>query len=811
VSTRSPLADRVVVRSVTAAALAATASCFTVLGWSGLAADPSGYVRPLVLVAVGVALLGVLLRSVGAPRPLVVALQTLGVAEALHVWWAGDLAVGGWLPTSESIGEVGATLGRAVTAAQEWAAPVPERVTAFDPLMIAIGVLVILLVDAFGVTYRRATLAGLPLLAAFTLPAAVTGGMRWDHFVPAAGAFLLLVAAEQLHTVGRWGRSLGTGAGGPIDATPPTTADMLVRNRGALVRVIAPSLLLAVAGSLAVPDDTGLLGRGSGGSGSGEVSIENPITDLRRDLVQGPDVNLLMVRTDDPDPSYLRISALDSFDGNTWRPSRRDLPPSQRVDGELPDPVGLGEGVAQERHRYEISASGAMQSEWLPLPFPAVAADAPGDWRYSEGTLDVTTIDEDLDTADLDYDAVRLRVIPTAPQLVDAPDPPAGISGLNTELPFDEGVPSWLGELVTDVTAGAESDFAQGVALQDWFRDPANFTYSTERAAGNGLDDLRTFLTPGPDGRVGYCEQFASAMAVMARVAGIPARVAVGFLQPDAALGPGSWVFSAHDLHSWPELFFSGVGWVRFEPTPADQAPSVPGYTAAQLPRLDEETQSTESASAPSASRELRAEDPIETGDAGTQTEGTSWWWLAPVVLPLAALLLLVPRLVRTRHRRLRGRASALGGDRAAEAAWDEVRATVLDLGHDWDDRTTLRGQQRRLLQLLHRAPVGSRASGSAVTVPVDQLHAAVRTVVGAVEQARFSAIPLSEQQGREAWSGAGLVTHGLWDRTERQQRRRATWWPRSLRVGAAPDPGPGSRAGTEDQARSLLEDNVSV
>jgi transglutaminase-like putative cysteine protease len=427
-----------------------------------------------------------------------------------------------------------------------------------------------------------------------------------------------------------------------------------------------------------------------------------------------------------------------------------------------------------------------MDFEWLPLPFPAVAAQAPGDWRYDDLTLDVTTTDEDLDTAELVYTATGLEVTPTARQLTEASEPPTGISRVGTELPFDE-VPEWLSTIVDDVTAGADTDFARAVALQRWFRDPANFRYSTDRAAGNGVDDLRTFLTPGPDGRVGYCEQFASAMAVMARVAGIPARVAVGFLRPDALL-PGSWLFSAHDLHSWPELFFSGIGWVRFEPTPADQAPSVPGYTAGALPQVQDEPDPTASASAPSPTRSVRPEEAIESAGPEATTEDTSPWWLLPAALPLVALLLLAPRLLRARLRRLRAAAVDEGGDRGAEAAWEELRAVVLDLGHRWDDQTTLGAQRRGLLRLVHQAPVGGRTSGTEPPVPVDDVRAAVDRLVRAVERARFSPVPAPQPVGREAWQDAQTVERSLWDRTDPAGRRRATWWPRSLRVGAAPD-----------------------
>ena len=76
-------------------------------------------------------------------------------------------------------------------------------------------------------------------------------------------------------------------------------------------------------------------------------------------------------------------------------------------------------------------------------------------------------------------------------------------------------------------------------------------------------------------------------MAVMARSLNIPARVAIGFLKPEP-IGPDTYVYSAHDLHAWPELYFPGAGWVRFEPTPPDRATTTPGYTQHEFPEVDE-------------------------------------------------------------------------------------------------------------------------------------------------------------------------------------------------------------------------------
>ena len=68
----------------------------------------------------------------------------------------------------------------------------------------------------------------------------------------------------------------------------------------------------------------------------------------------------------------------------------------------------------------------------------------------------------------------------------------------------------------------------------------------------------------------GYCVQFATSMAIMARTLDIPARVAVGFL-PGESDRNGSYVVTGQRSHAWPELYFEGYGWVRFEPTPAVQ------------------------------------------------------------------------------------------------------------------------------------------------------------------------------------------------------------------------------------------------
>ena len=118
------------------------------------------------------------------------------------------------------------------------------------------------------------------------------------------------------------------------------------------------------------------------------------------------------------------------------------------------------------------------------------------------------------------------------------------------------------------VTSDARSDYHRALLLQDYFRLDGGFRYDLETHSGHGIDSLEEFLF---DVRAGYCQQFASAYAAMARSIGLPTRVAVGFTwgEWDSGRGEqGAYVVRGEHAHAWPEVYFAGAGWVRFEPTP---------------------------------------------------------------------------------------------------------------------------------------------------------------------------------------------------------------------------------------------------
>src|SRR5205807_10475736 len=151
---------------------------------------------------------------------------------------------------------------------------------------------------------------------------------------------------------------------------------------------------------------------------------------------------------------------------------------------------------------------------------------------------------------------------PTAEQLAQAGPAPAAIEQEYTQVP--DALPAVVKETAEQVTRGASNVYEQAVRLQDWFTTSGGFTYDTRVTEGSGTDAIARFLHD----KRGFCVHFAFSMAAMARTLGIPARVDVGFV-PGTEQQDGSWTVGLKDAHAWPELYFQGIGWTRFEPTPS--------------------------------------------------------------------------------------------------------------------------------------------------------------------------------------------------------------------------------------------------
>jgi hypothetical protein len=152
--------------------------------------------------------------------------------------------------------------------------------------------------------------------------------------------------------------------------------------------------------------------------------------------------------------------------------------------------------------------------------------------------------------------------LPVLPSIVGSLDHRARSYGVYLQIP-DE-IPPRVRELAADVTAAAPTWYDKAQAIERYLRDEIPYTLEMQ-APPEGQDPIDFFLF---DRRAGHCEYFASAMTIMLRAVGVPARNVNGFLG-------GAWneygeyvAVRSGDAHSWVEVYFPGHGWVTFDPTP---------------------------------------------------------------------------------------------------------------------------------------------------------------------------------------------------------------------------------------------------
>ena len=767
-----------------ASALALTGAATTwvaMLSWRDFSSLPGRFLGPLLLLGLLVAGLGALTRSWRLPSMAVFGIQVL-VSGMLACW----MLSGSPLPVGAAGARLTTAFADAVSSAQQYAAPIPSDAPGIHPLLIVGGLACLLLVDLCAGTLRRVPLAGLPLLMVYSVPASLLGGgVSWYVFTATAAGFLGMLFLQEDQRITRWGRPLGQD---PAMADPAGFGVSTGAIRHSASTIGAAATALAVFLPLFIPTlDLSVFDVGPGAGGGSDITINNPMTDMKRDLTQRPDVPVMRFSTNDPAPEYLRISVLNRFSDNAWTSGDRDVPTGNLAEGKVPELLGVASTVDRREFRYDVDVYPNFASTWLPTQAPISSIQAPGDWRYDVSTMDFIAGDDDLSTAGLAYSMTAVQLDLSAEAMARTTATSSVVGRSYTELP--PGLPSRVRQLTNTVTKDASSRYEKAVALQDWFRETGGFTYDTSVAAGNGTDELVAFLTEGENGRVGYCEQFASAMAVMARLLSIPSRVAVGFLQPDQ-VGPKAWEYSSRDLHAWPELFFPGSGWVRFEPTPSVRAPSVPGYTTQEVRAADPNTAPSDRASndVPTRGASSDASQPrSEAATDGGLGSRVPWAWiLGGLVLAGAVVLLLqLPRAVRRgrRHRRL------LAG---AEEWWAELRDTAVDLSVPW-----LEGRSPREIRDLLAPWLGDpgatdveRPRHGAEVAP--EAAAALDRIVHAVELGRYSRHGSSATANR---ADAELCLAALHAGASRSARRRAEWWPRSVlsrahRAGQSPPPG---------------------
>jgi transglutaminase-like putative cysteine protease len=663
----------------------------------------------LVLSITVVVVTGLLLRWLRAPA----AVTAAGQLAALVALVTAIFTSSGWLfvvPGSASMAELGAVLSGAAQQIRLGLPPLPESTELICLIVVAAG-LVAVVVDFLAVSVAAPACAGLVLFGVITVPVAVSNRMLpWWSFVLGAVGFALLLSVDTQRRQGVWGDQADAGHGRKTTAAPAALA--------VTAAAIAVALLVGVTVAAV---GTGRATHSARNRGTATGIGLNPFTSLRGQLSTEQAVPLLRVQGLDQ-RTYLRALTLSRFvNGVGWRQGPLDpaIPAGEDSTARLPLPAGVATPVSGSTLQVRVVPINYTDS-WLPsFGYPLAFGGISPSWRYDP---DATTVFADRRQRAEPY--TELGVLPRAnPQLLRAAGPARGAAFAAADPQYLDtgGVDPRVVRLAAGITAGTHTAFDATVALNRWFTDPSSgFRYDLRTRPGNSGDALVDFLFTG---RRGYCEQFASAMAIMLRTQHVPARVAVGFT-PGTVTGD-SRLITTEDAHAWVEAWFPGAGWLPFDPTPLSVERTVPPvYVAGPIPpggatlsRPPAVTVVTPAQNHPLAASRS---DPGRAKADGTFSFGVT----VIVLLGLALLLGLVPVGVREVRRRWRMYLVRAGGPRAVSAAWAEVLAESAD---------------RRVIP-----PVGETVRAAAQRLVhehgLDEPgQAGLRILVGAVEQSWYA------------------------------------------------------------------------
>ncbi len=344
-----------------------------------------------------------------------------------------------------------------------------------------------------------------------------------------------------------------------------------------------------------------------GGNGGSVTEVISPLVDIRSRLTNRRTTELFVVEANAD--SYWRSSALPKFDGRTWGLPERGL---ERTNGALST---AATGSIEIRQRITVAALGGAL---LPAAADPIAASGSDELRFNADAATLVKTGEALAEGDT-FEVVSAAPRFTAAQLAAATSLDPG-DPIYFALP--ENFPSSVVEITRSVVGDAPSSYEAALALQNWFH--AEFDYSLEVQEGHGNNAIENFLND----RVGYCEQFAGTYAAMLRTIGIPSRVSVGFT-PGTNDGSNRYSVIGRNAHAWPEVWFDGLGWVPFEPTPGRGAPGAEDYTG-RAQQQDDGPAGGEPESAP-------ADDAITPAPVPTTPPSSIPGGVTPTTVPSAA------------------------------------------------------------------------------------------------------------------------------------------------------------------------------
>lgn len=694
-------------------------------------------------------------------------ISTVGLSALVYLLFGSAMAAprestAGFVPTFDSL------RGLVLGVMFSW----KEMLTLAAPVGTSVNVLVVPYLSALVCAIVAGTIAWrtrvpyaavLPVLALF-LTSIVFGTAQ--PLVPVVRGVLLVAVGvcwlayrrERARTTG----STSVSAHGPQVDQSAARASLLRRLAlGAVVVLLAGGASAAAAPLLTQADNRQVL-RDAIVPPPDLHNLPTPLADFRKDVKDYKDTVLMSV-TGLPKDGRVRLAALDDYDGVVYRVDEN----SSGSFSPVGDATALNTQLSGSAGSTVNFAIKAYSGVWIPSEHQASgivysAADKATHRLYLNKDSD-TSLNMDGVTAGDSYDvAVSVPTFDKAKL--------ATASFGNVTLPTLRNVPPIVQTKATEFVGKAETPLAKVQALANTLQQTGKFSNGLEgqvpSISGHGAARISSFL--GAKQLVGDDEQYAVAMALMARQLDIPARVVMGFY-PDPktpANGASTVNITGADVHAWVEVNFAGVGWVPFDATPdKDHKPSPPEPQDASKPKpqvLQPPPPAQEPADLPPDS------DPQALDTEGKKNNPWAFWGpilvvLAWVAVPLAILLLplLLIALLKTRRRKRR---FATGDtSKRVGGGWSEVISLATDMGAELDHRRTRRETAATLAEAF------SERSDTTLLLAT-RADAAV-----------FGAANPSEAEVSDYWKNVDYSLDGMNSSVGFWKRQRARFSPRSL------------------------------
>ena len=645
-----------------------------------------------------------LLDQLSLARPVAIALFSLAGLILLVRISVPMTLIGGIIPSSESLG---ALTDEMINAFRIIRSGVP-------PVLPTEGIVAILamVMWALGALYSWG-LSGGPV-AALTIPSLVVY-LQFAVFdrLGAGLGWMTLSAALLVTTITSVALDRHSETGRARDAEGRAMPKRSVPGSFTMAGSIALVALLAATTIGGIPSEYGNIPWRSGGSGfggeGGRISFDR-FVDLRQRLISRSNEVLFRATLGEGSPPaeslYWRLETLDVFDGVGWSRSSgsiRNYDPNGNLGADYLRYQGTSEdvlqmvqvqalaetrvpvaGVATEIHqlsnRRAIDPLAFRVAQDSSVIYPPVLREGDiyqvrASYPDYDADIGVLASNNSGELSPMFQAAAAEGSFPMLPETRDISieDPPD--LEFYTSLP--EETPLTLRGVAASVTRGATTDFERAWMLEHWFRYSGNFVYSTEVSTGHDALLLEEWLSDptSQNYRTGYCEQFATSMAVLGRLLNIPSRVVLGFT-PGQITAQGVIQVRDTNAHAWVEMWMPEVGWVQFDPTPRGE------FVPESLTAGFDPDQFVEDPGFPDS-----LTDPINPPDAGSVTGiqdippatggelAPRWWPL--IILAMLLIVSLVPGAKWLRRRRRLHRARS--GD--ITAVWDEIVDRLIDLG----------------------------------------------------------------------------------------------------------------------------------